>query len=113
MSRKICLERLMMHTIHPTLGAVLESHRLLCRVAVISLLVLFGFVPNGLAQTPLPLGLDNNYMVTGDYVVGGWTKTGSTNVNGTLMSTGTISIPDPIAYGSVNFEQQVPVGADI
>ena len=103
----------MMQTIHPTLGAVLVSHRLLRSAAVIGLLVLFGFAPNGFAQTSLPLSLDNNYMVTGDYVVGGWTKTGSTSVNGTLMSTGTISIPDSIAYGTVNFEQQVPAGADI
>lgn len=101
-----------MQNIHPTLGAVLGSHRLLRSVAVAGLLVLFGFAPNGFAQTPLPLGLDNNYMVTGDYVVGGWTKTGSTNVNGTLMSTGTISIPDPQAYAT-NMAQQVPAGADI
>ncbi|HET6929097.1 MAG TPA: PxKF domain-containing protein [Candidatus Acidoferrum sp.] len=103
----------MMQTIHPALGAVLESHRLLRAAIATGLLALFGFAPSGFAQSPLPLGLSNNYMVTGDYVVGGWTKTGSTNVNGTQMSTGTISIPDPVAYGNVNFEQQVPVGADI
>ncbi|HEV2102811.1 MAG TPA: hypothetical protein VGR58_08525 [Candidatus Acidoferrum sp.] len=105
----------MMHTIHPTLSAVMGSQRLLRSAIAIGLLALFAYAPSGSAQTPtpLPLGLDNNYMVTGDYVVGGWTKTGSKNVSGTLMSTGTITIPDPIAYGGASFEQQVPVGADI
>ena len=53
-------------------------------------------------QTPLPLGLNNNYMVTGDYVVGGWSKT-----------TGSITIPDPGAYAGNVPPQQVPPGADI
>jgi hypothetical protein len=67
----------------------------------------------GFAQTPLPLSLSNNYMVTGDYVVGGWTKASSAAQNGTLMSTGTISIPDPVAYAANAPLQQVPPGADI
>jgi hypothetical protein len=73
----------------------------------------FAQIALGQAVTPLPLGLSNNYMVTGDYVVGGWTKTGSTTTNGTPIATGTIPIPDATAYGSVNLQQQVPVGADI
>src|SRR6516164_3404737 len=83
--------------------------------AVITLLVLllgFAQIAPAQAPTPLPLSLDNNYMVTGDYVVGGWMKTGSTTINGTLMSTGTISIPDSQAYAT-NMAQQVPAGADI
>ena len=102
-----------MKTIRPALGAVLGSRHLLRGAVVIALLVLFGSASNGFAQTSLPLGLSNNYMVTGDYVVGGWTKTGSISVGGTLMSTGTIPIPDPVAYGSLIYEQQVPAGADI
>src|SRR5262249_48839706 len=80
-------------------------------VITLGLLLLFGFaqIASAQAPTPLPLGLDNNYMVTGDYVVGGWIK--STTTNGT--STGTISIPDAIAYGGANLEQKVPAGADI
>jgi hypothetical protein len=76
-------------------------------------LLLFVILPPGFAQSSLPLGLNNNYMVTGDYVVGGWKKTGSTTVNGTPMSVGTIQIPDATAYGGVNLEQQVPAGSDI
>jgi len=52
-------------------------------------------------------------MVTGDYVVGGWTKGSPVTINGTLMSTGTIPIPDPVAYASGLPLQQVPTGADI
>src|SRR5215469_15930348 len=85
-------------------------------VITIGLILLFGFAQIGFAQTPspLPLSLDNNYMVTGDYVVGGWQKTGPpTTINGTLMSTGSISIPDPQAYAQNAGPQQIPAGADI
>ena len=77
-------------------------------------MLLFGLaqIAYGQAPTPLPLSLENNYMVTGDYVVGGWNKMGSpTTINGTEMSTGTITIPDPKAYATT--PQQIPAGADI
>jgi hypothetical protein len=78
----------------------------------LGLMLLFALAQIVSAQTPLPLSLDNNYMVTGDYVVGGWTKTpGSIAING--MSTGTIPIPDVAAYASGLPLQQVPAGADI
>ena len=86
----------------------------LSAVITLRLVLLFGFAQIASAQappTPLPLSLDNNYMVTGDYVVGGWTKGPSIGING--MSNGTINIPDPIAYGGANLEQKVPQGADI
>src|SRR5215475_9707460 len=83
--------------------------RILRATAGVGFLLALALAQGSLAQTPLPLGLDNNYMVTGDYVVGGWIK--STTTNGT--STGTISIPDAIAYGGANLEQKVPAGADI
>ena len=83
-------------------------------LSLILLFVLCSLIaPPAFAQTPIPLGLSNNYMVTGDYVVGGWNKTGSSTINGTLMSTGTITIPDPQAYATNMPLQQVPAGADI
>src|SRR5579863_242613 len=99
----------------PVLKTISWSRRLMPATAIfiLGLLSVFGFAQDGFAQTPLPLGLNNNYMVTGDYVVGGWSKTGST-INGTTrMSTGTITIPDPAAYASGALPQQVPPGADI
>ena len=84
------------------------SARLLTATLVLGLLMFCSGQP-GSAQTPLPLSLDNNYMVTGDYVVGGWLK--ATTSSGT--STGTIGIPDSTAYGGANLEERVPAGADI
>jgi hypothetical protein len=100
-----------MKSIHPTLGAIFGSHRLLRSAVALGLLVLFGSAPNGFAQTPLPLGLSNNYMVTGDYVVGGVGLRGLGDGSG--FATGTINIPDPAAYATNVPLQQVPVGADI
>lgn len=57
------------------------------------------------AQTD-PLGLANNYFVTGDYVVGGVGLRGL-GVNG--YATGTINIPDPVQPNAT----AVPEGADI
>jgi len=100
----------------PIIGSIQNKfswNLLLVRImTLLALLLVAGFTQISFAQTPLPLALSNNYMVTGDYVVGGWSKTGSTTVNNTLMSTGTISIPDPQAYAT-NMAQQVPAGADI
>ena len=64
----------------------------------------------GCAQgTPTPLKFSNNFFVTGDYVVGGWQKTGSSGG----FSSGTITIPDKQAYISTAPDQRVPVGADV
>src|SRR6516164_10145608 len=92
----------------------ISSARLLKSTLVLGLLMFCSGQP-GSAQTPLPLSLNNNYMVTGDYVVGGWNKTSSTTINGTLMSKGSISIPDATAYASnvAPQQEQVPTGADI
>ena len=60
-----------MRTINSTLGAILGSRRLMRTTVAFGLLLVLGFAQNGFAQTPIPLGLSNNYMVTGDYVVGG------------------------------------------
>ena len=79
--------------------------------AALGLLLLVGSAPIVFAQTPLPLGLSNNYMVTGDYVVGGVGLRGLGDGSG--FATGTITIPDPAAYASNVPLQQVPAGADI
>ena len=102
-----------MQTIFSTLGQILGSRRLMLMrtTAVLGLLLLVGFVPIVFAQTPIPLGLSNNYMVTGDYVVGGVGLRGLGDGSG--YAAGTITIPDPAAYASNAPLQQVPPGADI
>jgi hypothetical protein len=71
-------------------------------LAIIALLLAFGFAQPGHAQSTTPLKFSNNFFVTGDYVVGGWVK-----------ATGTITIPDTQAYASGAPPQKVPVGADV
>ena len=94
-----------------TPGTVSSGRRSIFATAAFGLLLMFGITEEGLAQTatPTPLSLSNNYIVAGDYVVGGWFKTTS---DGTF-ATGTISIPDPQAYASNAPLQKVPAGADI
>ena len=81
--------------------------------AALGLLLVLGFAPTGLAQTPfpLPLSLENNYLVSGDYVVSGWVITPGTS-DGTT-TTGTITIPDPMQPVQNGVVSQVPKGADI
>jgi hypothetical protein len=73
-----------------------------------SLLVLIPVSQTALAQadTAPPLNLFRNYIVTGDYVVGGVGLRG-TGING--FAIGTITIPDPNSVPSTG----VPPGADI
>jgi len=100
----------MRNTLQPV-GTISSGRRSIFVAAAFGLLLMFGITEEGLAQTatPTPLSLSNNYMVAGDYVVGGWFKTTS---DGTF-ATGTISIPDPQAYASNAPLQKVPAGADI
>jgi hypothetical protein len=64
-----------------------------------------------------PLNFENNYFVTGDYVIAGWdNKTIAADRAG--YATGTISIPDlkqstAIKIAQANVRTQVPEGADI
>ncbi len=95
----------------PTPGPVSRGRQLLPVAAALGLLLLLGFAQNGFAQTPIPLGLSNNYMATGDYVVGGVGLRGLGDGNG--YATGTITIPDPATYATNVPLQQVPAGADI
>ena len=60
-----------MQILHSTLDSIWRSRRLLRTTAAFALLLVLALAQNGFAQTAIPLGLDNNYMVTGDYVVGG------------------------------------------
>jgi hypothetical protein len=60
----------------------------------------------GSAQQPLGDKPFTNYIVTGDYVVGGWTEQSSNGV----LATGTISIPDTQKQPNAG---SIPGGADI
>lgn len=77
---------------------------------VISLLVFTltsastGFAQNALGDKPF-----TDYIVTGDYVVGGWAEQSSNGV----LATGTITIPDPKQMTGQPVPTQVPPGADI
>jgi len=79
--------------------------------AALGLLLLFGFAQPAPAQvttlcSATQLCLDNNYFVTGDYVVGGAVFSGPLN-NG--LASGTITIPDLLQPNSAS----VPAGAEI
>ena len=108
-------ERLIMQTAIPAPGTTSWCRRLLLATAALGLLLAFGFAQTASAQnvttacTPTSLCLDNNYFVTGDYVVGGAVLNGAF-VNGLQM--GTIMIPDPAQPLPPKFTN-VPAGADI
>ena len=100
-----------METVHSILGAISGCRRLIRITIALGSLFVFGFSQNGFAQTTLPLGLSNNYTVTGDYVVGGVGLSGLGDGSG--FATGTITIPDPAAYATNVPAQHVPAGADV
>lgn len=83
------------------------------KLKIIAIVAVFvsGLAPAARCQTATPLGLSNNYMVTGDYVVGGVGLRGLGDASG--FASGTITIPDPAAYATNVPSQQVPPGADI
>jgi hypothetical protein len=81
----------------------------------LGLLSVFAFAQTGLAQTT-PLKFENNYFVTGDYVVAGWVKKPISNRPD--YAKGTISIPDTVQTNAITVPQagvrtQVPTGADV
>jgi hypothetical protein len=79
--------------------------------AVLGLLLVFGFVQTGRAQTDANrLSLFKNYFVTGDYVVAGWVEGAP---DGSGYATGTVSIPDTIQPSQNGVPTMVPQGADI
>jgi hypothetical protein len=79
----------------PIIGSMLDKiswNLLLVRIMTsLALLLVSGFTQNSFAQTPIPLGLSNNYMVTGDYVVGGVGLRGLGDGSG--YAAGAITIP--------------------
>src|SRR6516162_5481719 len=89
--------------------------------ATIVLCLVFGIAEAASAQnaavcpSPNPLCLDNNYFVTGDYVVGGVGLRGM-GVNG--FATGMINIPDCVQFQAMHpsapcTAAPVPAGAEI
>ena len=92
------------------------SGRLLQRTVPLALLFAIGFAQAALAQSDPPLNFENNFFVTGDYVVSGAYGMNGTVVNG--MTTGTISVPDQNpstlqANPGITGATSVPVGAQI
>src|SRR5260370_32085039 len=93
-----------MQTTIPTRGPISWGCRLVRPAVALGLLLVLGFAQPASAQVVNGLTISNNYLVTGDYVVGGWDFT-----------TGNISIPDlkqPDQTG-LGVPNKVPVGADI
>src|SRR5439155_25757712 len=74
----------------------------------LALLLVFGCVQPGLAQTPLKIF--KNYFVTGDYVVAGWVEA---QPDGSGFAPGTISVPDLKQPGQNGVPTTVPAGAEI
>jgi len=85
-------------------------------LSALAVLLVIGFAQAALAQNDPPLTFENNFFVTGDYVVAGAYGMNGTVVNG--MTTGTISVPDQNpstlrANPGITGATSVPVGAQI
>src|SRR5215472_9525720 len=89
-----------MHTSFRILCPTLSARTFLQAMVAFGFMLLLGFSPTGLAQTPdPPLNFFKNYFVTGDYVVGGVGLRGLGDATG--FASGTITI------------NSVPAGADV
>jgi hypothetical protein len=71
----------------------------------------------GAQTTNNPLNFENNYFVTGDYVVGGWLRSTTADIRPGYAQ-GTISIPDAYQKSNIVNSQagvtfSVPAGADV
>jgi hypothetical protein len=99
-------------------SAIAYSEKLWRKAAISAFVFLsmVGMPQSGSAQTTTnPLTFQNNYFVTGDYVVSGWAgKTASTRPG---YATGTISFPDSnqmnVVPAQAHVTYTVPAGADI
>ena len=101
-----------------------EGYKAALRIATGGVLLLFFILASGmslLAQTTTnPLSFENNYFVTGDYVVAGWTNK-QVSPNHANYAIGTISVPDTLQQNAVTaggqpqpaVQYSVPAGADI
>src|SRR5579862_2114389 len=77
----------------PSKGSISWGCRLVLAAVALGLLLVLGFVPSGFAQSANgPLNFENNFFVTGDYVVAGAQGMNSNFSNG--FTTGTITVPD-------------------
>ena len=77
----------------------------------VGLLLIGGFVRPAKAQNGInPLNIFQNYFVTGDYVVAGWSAGAP---DGSGYAPGTISVPDTLQPAQNGVPATVPVGADI
>jgi hypothetical protein len=77
----------------------------------VGLLLTAGFPRSAKAQNGInPLNIFQNYFVTGDYVVAGWSKGAP---DGSGYAPGTISIPDTLQPAQDGVPATVPKGADI
>jgi hypothetical protein len=106
-----------MKTTISTLGAICGTRRGMPAAIAMGFLWVLMAAPAGQAQTDA-LKFENNFFVTGDYVVAGWRgKTVDPNRAG--YATGTITIPDPrqapptLPVPQPGVVTQVPTGADV
>ena len=56
---------------HQCAHARLAARKIALALCVLTLVLVFGFGQPGFAQTTPPLSFENNYFLTGDYVVSG------------------------------------------
>src|SRR5215469_1390271 len=85
--------------------------RVTLTLTAVSLLLLVGSSRPVAAQNGInPLNIFQNYFVTGDYVVAGWS---AGTPDGSGYSPGSVSIPDSLQPAQAGVPATVPVGADI
>ena len=110
MTSEIRIERLIMQTTSPTPGTISWVCRLMPATIAVGLLLVLGFAQSSLAQlADGPLNFENNFFVTGDYVVAGAYGMNVNMANG--FAKGTIQIPD--ANPGITGAKSVPPGAEI
>src|SRR5215472_1274706 len=110
-----------MQTTMPAVNVIPWAPRLMFAALVLTLACGFALPVSAQVTTvcsSTALCLDNAYLVTGDYVVGGVGLRGLGKfdpASGRTLATGTISIPDPNAYAvnTATGDESVPAGADI
>jgi X-X-X-Leu-X-X-Gly heptad repeat protein len=95
-----------MRTTIKTFRTLLLACRPACATTTLGLLLILGFAQSGFAQQTTPLNFENNYFVTGDYVVAGVGLRGL-GVNG--FATQQFTMPDANSVPATG----VPQGADI
>jgi hypothetical protein len=106
------------------LRSIAWGHRLMPATIALGLLLVFGFAQTAVAQSGFaqsnvnPLTFENNFFVTGDYVVAGAQNmtTNFVSINGNSYAKGTITVPDlntGINPSPLTGDNKVPAGAQI